>query len=54
MIDDQIDRTNGVDLLRIATQTSDSVTHSSEVDNGRNTFEIIKFPAKIKTPFEKG
>lgn len=42
MIDDEIDLTSRVDLFRISSQTLDGISHGGEVDNERDTGEILK------------
>ena len=41
MVDDQIDRVQGVDLLRIATQRLDPIAHRRQVDDGGDAGEIL-------------
>ena len=42
VIDDQIDRAERVDLLRIAAQTSNCVSHGSEIDHSGHSGEILE------------
>ncbi len=41
VVDDEVDRHQRVDLLRIASQRGEAVTHGGQVDHGRNAGEIL-------------
>ena len=41
VVDDQINRVQRVDLLGVAAQGNDAVTHGSKVNNGWNTCEVL-------------
>jgi len=42
MVDDQVDRDGGVDLLRIAAQAGQRRAHSRQVDHDRNAGEVLQ------------
>ena len=41
VVDDQINRVQGVDFVRVATKRHDAVAHRCKVNNGRNACEIL-------------
>ncbi len=42
VINDQIDRDDGVDLIGITTKSGDGISHGSEIDDSGDTSEILK------------
>ena len=41
VVDDEIDRNERVDLLRVAAERDDAVAHRGEIDHGRNAGEVL-------------
>ena len=46
VIDDELDRLQRIDLARIAAEAEDPVAHRREIDDGRNTGEVLKQHAR--------
>ena len=66
MVDDEVDRVQGVDLLRVAAQRLDPVAHRREVDHRRDAGEVLhqdprrpvgdlaRVPAALRRPLGEG
>ena len=46
MVDDELDRLERIDLLRVAAEADDAVAHGREIDNGGNAGEVLQQHAR--------